>query len=289
MLFPAPPMPTFLDTQSATTTGYLRYEDVTQDGRLIPLAVPPSLGAMWRSALGTHLGHKNALKTGILPLLTRLTVETLDQKIRVDRATESRSGFEITRAADGSRLFMNVWTEMRGSAGRINRTSEAGELALAGQLFAEHTFTRPFGPPEQRKVTRLDVEGYPEPTLIYDHPAPASAQELIPGATWLDELAPDVVDWTFTLDQTDSNQHVNSLAYVKLFADAAQRRLITAGHGGKIRSRGFDIAYRKPCFAGERVRTQLRLFRYEGGLGAAGFVVGEDDKPRCYTRMAFGP
>ena len=73
MLFPASAMPSFDDAHAAITTDHLRYEDVTQDGRLIPLAVAPSLGGLWRSSLATDVGHKHALQTGILPLLTRMT------------------------------------------------------------------------------------------------------------------------------------------------------------------------------------------------------------------------
>jgi hypothetical protein len=288
MLFSAPPMPAFPSGQAATTPGYLRYEDVTQDGRLIPLACPSALAGLWRSSLTVHVGHKNAIKTGVLPLLTRMTIETLDQKIRVDKEIATRSGFELSRATDGSRLFMNVWAEIQGSAGRIGPNATAGELAIAGRLFAEHTFTRPFGPPDQRKVTRLNVEGYPEPETVYAQPAPASAQEPPEGGRWLDDLAPDSIDYCFTLDNTDSNQHVNSIAYIRLYIDAAQRRLAAAGHAGKIRSRAVDIAYRKPSFAGDRVRSHVRLFSYEDGVGAAGYIAGDDGKPRCYVRVAFG-
>jgi hypothetical protein len=58
-----------------------------------------------------------------------------------------------------------------------------------------------------------------------------------------------------------------------------------------VRSREVDIAYRKPCFAGDRVRTHLRLFDGPDGLGAAGFIAapGEEAKPRCYVRILVGP
>jgi len=92
----------------------------------------------------------------------------------------------------------------------------------------------------------------------------------------------------FTLDQTDANQHVNSLVYIRSFLDAAQRRLAATGQPLKLRSRAVDIAYRKPCFAGDRVRAHLRLFDLAGAVGAAGSFVGDDGKPRCYVRVLFG-
>ena len=115
------------------------------------------------------------------------------------------------------------------------------------------------------------------------------AQELPPGARWLDELAADPTDYAFTLDQTDSNQHVNSLVYVRLFLDAINRRLLATGRSMRLRSRAVDIAYRKPCFAGDKVRARVRLFEHEGNVGAAGLIEGSDGKPRCYVRIQLGP
>jgi hypothetical protein len=57
----------------------------------------------------------------------------------------------------------------------------------------------------------------------------------------------------------------------------------------KLRSHAVDVAYRKPCFAGDRVRAHLRLFRLGDSLGAAGSIVGSDDKPRCYVRVMLQP
>ena len=99
----------------------------------------------------------------------------------------------------------------------------------------------------------------------------------------------------FSLDQTDSNQHVNSLVYIRIFGDAVNRRLASAWPAGRPpakeyrplsgRTKAVDIAYRKPCFAGDRVRAKLRLFETSEGLGAAGLVEGVDGKPRCYVRV----
>jgi hypothetical protein len=291
-MFPAPPMPTFAPGQSAVTTGYLRYEDVAQDGKVMPIAIPSAMAGLWRDVLVDHVGAKNALKTGVIPILTRLTLVTSGNPIRVDRQVESRAGFELAHDRDGdtvTRLYMNVWAEIRGTAGKLSRHTQPGEPAIAGWLFGEHTYTRLLGPPDQRRVTRLDVEGFPAvPETRYAAPAAATAQELPDGARWLDDLAPDPADYCFTLDHTDSNQHVNSLTYIRIFLDAVNRRLAGAGHSGKLRSRAVDIAYRKPCFAGDRVRIQLRLFQHGDELGAAGFVAGDDGKTRCYVRVHIG-
>lgn len=290
MLFPAPPMPELPPDQAHAGEARLRYEDLAQDGRLIPLGLPPSMSALWHHVLRVHPGQRAAVAGGVLPLMTRMTLTSLEAPIRVDQAVETRAGFQLAhhREPGGEpRIFLNIWSELRGAAGRVG-ARPPGPPVLAGRLFAEHTFTRPFAPPDQRRVTRLAFEGYPEvPETRYDAPPAATAGEAPTGARWLDELAPDPAGVAFTLDQTDSNQHVNSLVYVRVFLDAAQRRLAAGGHPLVVLSREVDIAYRKPCFAGDRVRAHLRLFAAEGALGAAGFIAapGEEGRPRCYVRV----
>lgn len=255
----------------------MRYEDITMDGRLLPLAIPPALGGLWKAVLIKHPGARNAAATGVIPLLTRLTIHSIDNPIRLAKPLETTSGFELARGPD--RIYMNVWSDLRGLAQKTN------DLVPCGRIFAEHTFTRPFAPPDQRKVTELSVEGYPRvPEVEYLAPAPATASEPPEGGHWVDNLAPDRVDHCLTLDQTDSNQHVNSLVYVRIFLDATQRRLPEL----RVRAKAIDIAYRKPSFAGDRVRPQLRLFERSGDIGAAGFIEGADGKPRCYVRAIFG-
>lgn len=292
MLFPAPAAPAFPPDQAAITEGSLRYEDCAQDGRLMPIALPPTMGGLWRSVISRHPGARNSVASGVIPILTRMTMFSLDQPVRIDRPIEARSGFVLahdTENGEVSRLFMNVWSEVHGIAGRIGPRQVEGALSHAGTLFAEHTFTRLFAPPDQRKVTRLEVDGYPVlPETRYEQPPPKTAQEAPEGATWLDELAADTVDTVFTLDQTDANQHVNSLVYIRTFLDAAQRRIAATGRSMKLRSKAVDIAYRKPCFAGDRVTASVRLFTMGDAIGAAGVMSGDDGKPRCYVRVLFG-
>ncbi|MGN6109601.1 MAG: hypothetical protein ACTHU0_31120 [Kofleriaceae bacterium] len=295
MLLFAPPAPAFPADHVHSVPAYLRYEDLAQDGRIIPIALPPAMGGLWHHVLRDHPGHRAAISAGIVPILTRMVLRSLDQPIRVDHRIEARTGFalahDLDAAGEVSKLFMNVWTEIHGAAGRLG-ARPPGPLAAAGQLFAEHTFTRLFAPPDQRRVTRLPIEGAAAvPELRYAAPPPASAGELPEGASWLGELAADPAEIAFTLDQTDSNQHVNSLVYIRVFLDAVQRRLAAGGHALVVRSREVEIAYRKPCFAGDRVRTHLRLFEAPGALGAAGYIeaLAEPGRPRCYVRVVVGP
>jgi hypothetical protein len=291
-MFPAPAMPTFLPGYSVTSSTYVRYEDVTMDGRLIPIGAPAGLAGLWREVLVKHAGARNALQLGILPILTRLTIDTADTAFRLDLPVETRNGFALAHDRSGgevSRLFMNVWCEIQGVAGRLGRSATAGELSVIGRVFAEHTFTKPLAPPEERRVVRLGVDGYPDvPEDHYAQPAPTTASEAPEGAAWIDELAPDSEPYVFTLDQTDSNQHVNSLVYIRIFMEAVNRRLAALGRPLRLRSKTVDVAYRKPCFAGDSVRAQLRVFELAGSLGAAGSIVGSDGKPRCYVRIGLG-
>jgi len=300
MLFPAPPTPAFPPEHAATTERQPRYEDCTQDGRLNPIAIPPSLATLWQTTIARHPGARNARASGVLALLTRLTVSSLDQPIRVQTPVESLVGFELAHERDPAgqvaRLYMNVWADVRGVPGRSapgGPRPASRDRVLAGQAFAEHTFTRPFGPPEQRRVTSFaGIAGYPEiPDARHAPLPPASAGEAPDGATWLDELTGDPVETMFMLDHTDANQHVNSAVYVRCFLDAMQRRLAAGSYPAKLRSKAFDIAYRKPCFVGDRVRAHIRLFSQGDHIGGAGFIApaGEEARPRCYVRALFGP
>jgi len=298
MLFPAPPAPEFAPGQSTRAERFPRYEDCTQDGRLIAIAIPPALATLWQTTMDRHPATRAAAAAGVISLLTRLTVTSLDQPIRVRRPIEVSSGFQLAHDRDAAgqvtRLYTNTWCDVRGAAGRSGeRRSPGAGLVVAGVAFAEHTFTRPFAPPDQRRVTSFaGIPGYPEvPEARYAAPPPASAGDAPDGATWLDELAPDAVDTVFMLDHTDANQHVNSQAYIRLFLSAVQRRLAAGGHPAMLRSKAFDIAYRKPCFVGERVRAHLRLFAQGDHVGGAGFLAGpgEEARPRCYIRALYGP
>jgi hypothetical protein len=260
-------------------------------------AIPPAIGwTVWRQLLAGHPSARAMQAQGVVPILSRLTVDGTDAPIRVDHRVEATGGYQRAHHAVGGvieKLFLNMWVEVRGVSGRIAPPEGPGPSVLAGRVFAEHTFTRLFAPPDQRRVTHLDLEGVPPvPAARYDFPPATTAMEPPHGADLLDDdYVADDADTVFGLDHTDSNQHVNSLVYPRLFAEAALRRLAERERSQKVLVRALDIAYRKPSFAGDRVRIHTRLFALGDQVGAAGFVADVDDpaaRPRCCARILFG-
>jgi hypothetical protein len=284
--FAIPDVPEVPEEQVGRATLPPRYEDVVQDARINVLALPPAIGgAVWRTLLTGHPAMRAAYKDGIVPLLTRLVVNATEAHIRVDRPMEAVGRYQIGRDADADRFYLNVWIDVAGVAGRIVPPEPAGDVVPAGRVFAEHVFTRPFAPREQRKVTTLDGLGWPE-SVPYVAPTGDSITRPPGAASAVD--ATSMVEGTTVLglDHTDQNQHVNSLAYIRLVTDAALRRLGNRAKGKLVRA--VDLAYRKPCFAGDRVHVALRGFDVPGGVGAAGVVVADGDppdRPRCHARV----
>jgi hypothetical protein len=81
-----------------------------------------------------------------------------------------------------------------------------------------------------------------------------------------------------------------------MFEDAALRRFDELGRlQPPVLARFVELAFRKPCFAGERYVIVLQTFSLGDKLGAVGAFVSEADaakplheaRPHCYVRMCF--
>lgn len=280
-----------------------RYEDIAQDGRMMLGALAPALGAVvWSQLLAHHPASRALGRAGIVPILTRLVAEGLPGPFSVSSAATVTGAFQSAHARiDGNvdKLIFNMWAEMAAPHAQTfgPRPAADAPLAVAGRVFAEHVLTRLFAPAGDRKVTRLDVPGLPEvpPDVVAWRP-PSAILELPEGAEPLEpDFSVDPHAVVFGVCHTDSNQHVNSLIYPRMFEEASVRRFAALGKSPVVLSRFLEVGYRKPSFAGERLRIVLRTFTLGSRLGAVGAFVTEEEaalspaqaRPRCCLKMLF--
>ena len=297
-MVPIPPMPP--DAPRASGRVSLRFEDVTQDGRLVLEALPTALGpTVWRGLLEKAQGLRACYAQGIFPILSRLMLEGTAGPFSANNRVEAEGTYRFSRADDG-RFMLEVWTDLFAPMGRTHapQTPDAPHIP-AGRVLAEHVFTRPLAPAGERRVTSLEFEGAPIVTDTRRSPPPFESVAVLPeGATPL-EAAPrvDPVPIVFGVFHTDGNMHVNSLAYLRVLEEAALRRFAELGRGSLVLGRGIDIAYRKPCFAGQTMRVVQQAFEINETLGvsavlvdASTFVDGAappDLRPNVFARMTF--
>ena len=286
----------------------LRFEDVTQDGRLVLDAIPNALGpAVWRAILSRDPSVMALLKQGIVPVLSRFMLAGEPGPVSATAVVEAKGACQFARAADG-RIVVDMWADLYAPVGRTYGAALTDEAAigrepddpsLVGRVFAQHVLTRPFASAGERRVRDLSFPG--APAVIGSRlslPAPETIAVVPEGATPLEPgMRIDPVPITFGIVHTDSNVHVNSLVYVRLFEEAALRRFLALGRGTAVLGRTLEIVYRKPCFAGQTVRVVQRAFEQSGRLGVAAVLVEEGKaateealtalRPHAYARMHF--
>lgn len=272
------------------STVALRFEDVAQDGRLVLEALPNAVGpAVWGRLFADDPLAAACRAKGIVPILSRLSLEGTPGPFSVATDVSSELRCQIALVED-DRLVLDVWAELFARTGRMHGAPShsepaSGERASAGRVFAQHAFTRPFAPPGERRVTRSDLEGVLPPLAPRVHLLPVDAMMALPrGASPL-EAGARLDPWpvTFGVVHTDSNHHVNSLVYLRVFEEAALRRFAELGvePGGPVPGpiglgRRIDVAYRKPCFAGQSMRVVEQVFAYAGGVGAVTALVAHE-------------
>ncbi|MDH5493548.1 MAG: hypothetical protein OEY14_16460 [Myxococcales bacterium] len=288
-MFDFPPLPDLPASDRAAAPLPLRYEDVTQDGRVRLEAVPPALGpACWWPLLSEHPISSLTRDLGVVPILNRMVIEAGGGPISVYDPLSARGALALGHTRDGQgrvdRIVLQLFADLHGVLGRTYGPAPegAGERVRVGRVYAEHVFTRPFGAPGERKVLELP-EGYglprvPERELRWR--VPESVQTPPEGARLLDREAQPGRRVRFGLAHTDSNQHVNSLSYVRLFEEAAISRLGEHDRSEPSLGTHLELAYRKPSFAGEELDLSVLAFTLPRGIPRA---EGEIEDRRAET------
>lgn len=275
---------------SAKTKLQPRFEDVAQDGRVQLVALMPGLGAVWR-ALDAATRLDVFRERGILPILRRIVITGEEGPFSAHVSFECEGTWRLAREKDGDRLFLSMWLDVRAPIASTLAPPPPpdAERVLVGRVYAEHVITRPFAPPAERKVTRLDAPGLP-PVPEHEHPF-EEAEDLVEGHP----LTPAGVH-LFGMMHTDSNQHVNSLAYPHVFEEAAVRAAAdrdVVPDAARLLARAVELRYRKPFFAGDRAALALRVAPSPGAhravaVGAFLPAAGSPKKPSCTVAMWLG-
>jgi hypothetical protein len=280
----------------------IRYDDLSQDGRIKLSALQLVLGRVSFGEIWTRHPLFSTRQQGILPILSRLVLESDPVPISFSAPLEGRGQLELAHepAADGgvAALFMNTYGEIW--ARRSRRGSDVGqhdptprELVRVGRAFGEHVFTRPFAAAHSRKVLAFDVRDQPSvPSARHRRTSTGEALALPQGAEAIDaDFLADDVPWVFGLIHTDANQHVNSLVYARLFEEAALRRLSRQGWNTALRGRRIELLYRKPSFAGDRMYCRLRSYTLNHQPAAIGYLSASpepSDRPHSIFHLHFG-
>lgn len=287
-----PPQPQDLpDAHKAHGVVHLRFEDITQAGRLRITTVPLAAQCIWQKAYAQQR-LKDAANQGILPILTRLKLWVNQEEFSVHGKMEAEGVFQLAKDEESGRLFLNMWSTLYGYRGSTygQLVDGAGERVVAARYFAEHIFTKPFAPPGNRRVSALDGPWTPKTCYNfqphhYSGMRPEGVQPLSDGPL---RAAPFV----FGLTHTDSNQHVNSLVYPRVFEEALLQRIVELEHDdmptAPIQATFFEVAWRKPFFAGQIAEINVEPFIQNQQIGAVGtlFPKGANaEDAHCYATI----
>lgn len=289
----------------ATGTTRPRYEDVAQDGRMRMEGIWPPMGPLlWGGQLGIERALSRLGARGIRAVLARVILWGGSEPISVRNPVEHELRYDFAHSVDASgnvdRILFDTWLDSHAPRGIENdpgrASPEGAPRVQVARAYGQHVFTKPAAPPGQHRVTALDD---PELPAVPDRRStlpPAGELVQIPSdASALEpELRQDDAPIAFGLAHTDGNQHVNFLAYPRLFEDAALRRLSALGSGSRLLARAVEVRYRKPCFAGDRVRIALRAYRQSDGFGLSGGfwpegASPETDLPLVTARLLLSP
>lgn len=295
-----PEFPDVLSWQRTRSPVYMRYEDVTQDGALKLVGMPHAVGLVCLGKLWFRT--RMSLETrpqGVIPILSRIAMQTTGGPMSVRNPVEVEGAFQLAHTRDPehnvNRIMLNAFAELFAPAAHTYGPQPAQDAPRVhvGRAYAEHVFTRPAAAPGERKVLSLPLSDgplVPGPVLTFREPI--STLELPAQANWVDSklyLTPAPI--TFGLAHTDANAHVHTLVYPQIFEDAGLNRLMDLGQDTRaMLVDHIDIAFRKPCFAGQRMYLWVRAFVLRDKLGIVAYLGEKNasaDNAHCTCALTF--
>jgi len=296
-VLPIPPIPPVPDHQRASQAVTPRYEDFSQDGRVMLGGLSAAVGqTIWRTIVDRHPLAALMRTEGVVPILRRLVFHGGPGPHSALAPLQTHGTMALAEQPPDDegipRFFVLMWLQATAPQGTVYAPPKRDDPQTpAGLVFAEHVMTRLMAAPQERRPRLLPHWNTPQaPAIPYTMDAAEQLLSLPAGAQALDgELHSDGPAQVFSMMHTDANQHVNSLVYPRLFEEAALRRLRAVGArvGPGHLAREVELRWRKPFFAGEPVELRLRLFSALGDNGAArfgatgGFFAPGEERPHA--------
>ncbi len=282
-------MPEVPEAQRFEAPFAMRYPDLSQRHRVKAGTMAFALETTaWQGLLAPpHPVASLARDQGVLAILTRLRIRMDDVEVRPYDTLRARGAAWLGEQAVPNRPQRHL-LDLGADLIRVEGETEA----RVGRVVGRHVFTRPFAAPAERAVTDWPASLGDAMSAAVDTAFLAPATVISPpkDARRLDADFVNTGAFTFSLANTDPNQHVNSLEYIAV----ARRRVALAdvAGGASLWLRDVEVAYRKPSFAGDTVDIYVQRFRQGDGLCALATIErhgGGDRRPLAYLRLGFVP
>ncbi|MFQ5457653.1 MAG: hypothetical protein ACE5FC_04260 [Myxococcota bacterium] len=247
---------------------------------------------LWeREVVGPDFFEKTGQFAPIYALEIDLNDEPISMRERMTIESHIRLGRTVDSAGETARIVSEAQQHMRG-------VSPEGKEVPVCRLRMLSVFTRPEGPPAERRVRSLHAclgLGTTPPRVI---PLPTVSDLGVPPV----DFHPDTRRKSFTCEdasphvwgyeQTDPNGHVHAMDYVKVMETFGWDHLAPAGISAADHFyNGCRIVFRSPCFRGGRYLRRARFEHREADVGGGVLMgqllgAGEDGSPLNPSRPA---
>jgi len=251
------------------------FDDVTERGSLkltsLLRVTAPRHFDLWRSEIG---GPDFFESTGLFIPIVALDLFVADDPIRMGATLEIDITIRLGKQIDGEGQVRRLLSESVGEVYAAH--ARTGERVLVARNLKCNAMSRNDPDPEKRRVRELpasmNLGSVPERVLHFPGvaelaTAPADHTEV---ANFSDDH-PHV--WAY--GQTDMNQHVHAMEYVRMMELFTVDQLAALGRSPRDYSiHRVRVAFRKPCFTGEQYLRAGSLHTAAGKDGASDVLCG---------------
>lgn len=267
------------------------FEEISERGSLkltsILRTTAPRHFELWLEKIG---GPTFFESTGLFLPIVAFDLFVSDQPIQYREPLEIdvtiRLGRQVDASGDVRRLVSESISEV------YSNHAETGDRVLVARNLKHNAITRNDPDPAKRRVVEL-----PDTMLVSGSPqrivALASVEDLATPPSGYTETShfEDAEPHYWSYQQTDMNQHIHAMEYVRMMELFATDHLAKSGWSSRDclieRAR---VSFRKPCFTGESYRRSARLYQGADDLPAVlcgGLHKGSalDDRPAVATQL----